>query len=648
MDKSNSKCGLFLCKCGTNVANFMDLEDIAKWAQSRGDMAYVETHELLCSPAGKNFVEEKLKSQPGIKAVFGACSPKMHEKTFQQAALRAGQNIADIHMANIREQCAWVTQDKDEATAKAKSLLNAAISRSSFHESLQPQSMECSTDVVIIGGGIAGIEAAITAANAGRKVTIVEREISLGGNLIKTEEVAPNMECAPCLLAPRLAEVKENDNITVISNAEVQDVLGFFGNFQVIVKQKPRYVTDTCIGCEECFGVCPVSVKSSFHLGLGDRKAVYTAFPGSVPAAAAIDAQACKRLNGQECDECAKICPFQSINFEDKEQILEITAGAVIAATGVREHRPAAAQLGLGKLDNVYTVAEYDRIASSNGCYQGQIKLKDGSEPKSLAVIHCAGSLQEGELPYCSGICCSLAAKAGEFLRKQVPGAQITNIHDRLVFPSPSMHSFFEKQKKEGTAFVKCTDLKAVAVTQQGASLKVSAPGMQPIIVDMVVLAAGMEPSAGAGPLAQKLNVELTSYGFLKADHAILHETGTSLDGIYTAGASAAPCDAATAITRAQAAAGDAISKLIPGKNIELELMPAFIDENICAGCKLCISVCPYKAITRDAEKNVAVVNASICRGCGTCAATCPSGAATARHFTNQQIQAEIGGVINV
>ncbi|MFC1586385.1 4Fe-4S dicluster domain-containing protein [Fibrobacterota bacterium] len=648
MAKEKGKTGLFLCRCGTNVAGFMDLENVEDWAKAREEVAFVEFHDLLCSPAGKKFAEEKIAEEKADYYVVAGCSPKAHEKTFQQAAAGAGANMAKVHMANIREQCGWVTSDKAEATEKAKSLIHAAFRRVAYHQDLEPNQIECLTDIVVIGGGLAGMEAAIMAARAGRKVTIIDREISLGGQIIQVEEVAPNMECAPCLLAPRLSEIKDHENITVVSNAEVTDVLGFFGNFTVKAKKKARYVNETCIGCEECFAACPVSVKSDFHLGLGERKAIHTLFPGSVPAMAVIDKKNCTYFKDSSCDACVKACPFQSIDFEEKDQELEIQAGSVIIATGYGMVDPAVLEpLGYGSIENVYLMGEFERLSSSNGPTGGEIKLRNGGKPRSAAIIHCAGSLSEKGLPYCSGTCCVLADKAGALLRHQNPDMEVYNIHGPLVYSDPEEQAFHHKQVEAGSRYVGTDDLASIVVKALDGGIEISGGGMEAVTVDMVVLSTGMAPAPGAEALAEMLNIERDARGFFKADHAILHATGSTLDGINLAGCCASPCNAAASVTRAQAAAGDALSRLIPGRKIDLEVMTCYIDPDVCAGCKLCISVCPYKAVSFDEEKNISAVNEAICRGCGTCAASCPSLAAAAKHYTNEQIYAEIGGTLH-
>jgi heterodisulfide reductase subunit A len=624
------------------------MDVLSKWVEDQADISWVKMHELLCAPAGKDFVKEVIEKEPCDSIIIAACSPKMHENTFRDVAEEKGYNCAHVNMVNIREQAAWVTPDPEEAIKKAKALVAAGLKRAQKNEDLTAQTMECQTDIVVVGGGIAGIEAAIMLADAGRNVTMIEKDISLGGKVILTEEVAPAMECAPCLLAPRLSAVRDHKNITVVTNAEVTDVLGFFGNFTVKAKRKARYVTSACIGCEACFEVCPVSVSSAFHLGMGEHKAVYTAFPGSVPAAAVIDSEACRHFSDGSCSACKEACPFGAIDFEDSDEQIEITAGAVILATGGGDPEVTSFYGGLGKEDNVLTMPQFERLAASNGPTGGEIQLVDGSMPKSIAIVNCAGSLREDGVPYCSGICCTNALKAGDFFRKKVPGGSVITIYDRLVFATPAQQHFFKEQLKEGVKMVHTDDLTSTVITKKNGKLSVTAQGVaEPIEVDMVVLSTGMGPSSSAAEIAEMTAVDRDAFGFFKPGHALLQSTTTTIDGIYSAGSCASPCDVPTAITRAQAVAGDVLSKLIPGKKLELETMTAFIDEELCAGCKMCIAVCPYKAVTFDKEKAISVVNEAICRGCGTCAATCPSGAAHARHFTNRQISAELKGVLN-
>ncbi|MBN2443144.1 MAG: CoB--CoM heterodisulfide reductase iron-sulfur subunit A family protein [Spirochaetales bacterium] len=642
---------LFLCKCASNISKQVDFSRIKQWLRKGTDVDVCVTGNLLCSPKEKELFVKALKHYKPIKSIIIAgCSPKQHEKTFQNLAESAGVNMSKVQFANIREHCAYVTKDPLEATDKAKHIINAAIKRSFKAEDLTKMTMKVRTEVVIIGGGIAGIEAALTLSRAGRKVYIIDKNISLGGAVIQTEEVAPYMDCAPCLLAPVLSQIREDKNIEVITNGVVEDILGFFGNFKVKVRKRSRFIKDNCIGCEECFEVCPEDVPYDFHRGLGTRKAIYTLFAGSVPQTAAIDKDHCRHFTNGSCSACEEVCPFQSIDFTREDEHLTLLAGSIIVATGFSLPAPEAlVHLGYGTLKNVYTSAEFERLASSNGPTEGAIVLKNGKEPGRIAVIHCAGSLDEHGIPYCSGICCTHACKIGEMIRKVRPGTIVYNIHKDLVFPDPMSFNFYQHQKKEGTEFIYCKDLSTVRISEveEKGNLNVACEGLILHDIDMVVLVTGMKPAAGTDKLADMLHCVLTPHNYLAPDHSLLHMTGTTIDGVYMAGCAVKPSNVPDSITQARAAAGDILSKLIPDKEIELEVMTAYINPEKCGGCKLCLTVCPYKAITFDPEKQISVVNEAICRGCGTCVATCPGNAAKAKHFTDEQIFAEIEGMLD-
>ncbi len=648
MPNPKPRLGLVLCSCGNNISETIDLDAIAAWAKNDSRISLIVQHELLCSPDGKRFLEETLKKNKLTHVVIAACSPRMHEQTFRTVAERTEVNPGMVQMANIREHDAWVTTDKAAATQKAIQLIKAAVTRSALQENLEQRSVPCNTDVVIIGGGIAGMEAALLASAAGRKVTIIEKNISLGGRVIHFEELAPNMECAPCLLSPRLFKIRDDANIKVVPYAEVLDVLGFYGNFTVKVKQKARYVKESCIGCEACFDVCPVSVKSDFHLGMGDRKAIYTLFSGSVPASAIIDHDHCLHFKDGSCRACAEVCPFLSVDFDDKDQVFEIPAGAIVVATGFEPFAsPELSRLGWGRLPNVYTLPQIERLLSSNGPTQSQLRLANGDKPASIAILHCAGSLSEKGLPYCSGFCCLSSLKIGEQYRKQNADAKIIHVHDRLVFQQPDAQRFYEHERHSGTQWVVSHALDQLHVEQAGSQLTISGPDIASFTVDLVVLVTGGAPPKGIAELATMLNVELTPDGFFKPDHYFLRGMGSTSDGIYAVGGSIGPVLVRDAIFQAQAASGEVISRLVPGRTVDLESMTACIDSDRCAGCKMCISVCPYKAIEFDAERVISRINEAICHGCGTCAANCPSGAAKAKNFTQSQLEAELDGILN-
>lgn len=638
---------LFLCKCGPNMGEDLDFEELQRWAEGREEFGAVHVHELLCTPQGQEAYKELLADRDTDVIVAG-CSPKMHEKTFRELTEEVGLNLAQVQMANIREHCAWVTADVGEATTKAKALIHAATLRTREAEPLERRTMEVITDLLVIGGGMAGIEAALTAANAGRKVTIVDREISLGGAVIKLEEVAPTMECGPCVLAPPLSDVRDHPNIDVITGAEITEILGFLGNFTVKIHQGARYVDDSCISCEACFEVCPVDVESRFHHGLGTHKAIYTLFAGSVPLAAAIDADHCLQFKDGSCDACVPACPFESIQFGDQEQDHEISVGSIVVATGFEPGEVTSVTgLAEGRPHDVYTLTEFERIVSSNGPCDREILCADGKPPSSIAIVFCAGSRRDDGVPYCSGICCTNAIKAAIVAHELLPDVELTCLYRDMVFPGPKAQRLLEEARAAGVRFERCEELLDARVERTGGGVLVRAGGQPVVTADLVLLSNGLRPAAGTAALAEMLHAELRPDGYYCADNDLLHATGTTIDGVYVAGCACGPCDLGTAVTQGRAAAGEALSKLREGVEIELEYITADIDEALCAGCKLCTIVCPYRAILYDPVAGVSRVNEAICHGCGTCASSCPSGAARAKHFSDAQLLAEIKGVIH-
>ncbi|MHC4473461.1 MAG: FAD-dependent oxidoreductase, partial [Planctomycetota bacterium] len=489
MRGNGRNAALFLCGCGPNIAEHVDLEEIREWATERLGPTFIETHDLLCSPAGREMFRDSLANSGVDFAVVAACTPKMHELTFRTLAAEAGLNQAHVQIANLREQCAWVTKDRAAATEKAKALILAAFRRAEFAEPLESPSMEVVTDLIVIGGGVAGIEAALTASQAGRKVTLVERDISLGGGLIRSEEVAPTGECSPCLLAPRLSAVRDDPNIEVVANAEVTEVLGFYGNFTAKIRKRPRYVQDSCIGCAACFEECPVEVESSFHLGLSTRKAIHVLFPGSAPAAAAIDVEHCLHFVDGSCEACVPACPFSSIDFDEREEEMTISAGAVIVATGVAPAGvDAFPKLAHGLAEDVYTLPEFDRLACSNGPTGGKILTRAGRPPASVAFVHCAGSLREDGVAWCSGTCCAAALQAARLTRRQLPDAAVVQIHGDLVLPGPGHARLLGQAREEGVTLVRCSDVGSLEVESAEEGIWVRGKGIDPVPAEMVVL----------------------------------------------------------------------------------------------------------------------------------------------------------------
>jgi heterodisulfide reductase subunit A len=640
-----NRIGVFLCDCGENIGGVIDLDALEMELEQRGEVAFVARHNLLCSPDGKQFFIDRMKEGEATHAVVAACSPKDHESDFQGCLEQVDINKFLLQMANVREHCTWVTGgDAEGAERKSRAMIAAAVKRVVLHEGLEEKEIECCPDVIVIGGGLAGIEAALLAAQGDRKVTLIESAPSIGGRLPEYEEVAPTMECAPCMISPRLSALDEHPGVEILTHAEVTRILGYLGNFEVQLTRRARRVNpDLCIGCDECMSVCPREVDAELDRGLGMRKAIYVPFPGSVPNCAVIDRAACLRDQGTECNACAAACPMEAVDFEEEDDNLELRAGAIVLATGFDQFDPSSIPfLGYGQYPDVYTLAEFERLTASNGPTGGKVVKRDGVPPESIAFIHCVG---RGTLGYCSGLCCQAALKSGILAGRE---AKVVHLHTDLTVAGPAGAALHRKAEEKGAELIRISDTEAVSVLLEGGKYTVNCGEIPSLRVDMVVLVTGAVPGRSTETLAGMLDLARDPAGFLSADHPVLRPAQASLDGVFIAGCAAGPKTTTASIVQGQAAAGGALARLQPGRKIKLQPIVAHADEDLCSGCLICISVCPYKAGALNEETRRAEVNEVLCQGCGTCVATCPSGAASARHFTDEQISAEIKEVLHV
>lgn len=645
------KTGVYICKCSTNIAEKVDVDALVKEFGEMDGVAVAKSHALLCSDDGKRFLEEEIRNEGLTRLVVAACSPREHERTFRGVCERAGMNPFLMQMVNIREQCAWMTDDPAQATAKARSMTRAALARVALQEPLDAPALDANTDALVIGAGVAGMIAAQQLAKSGRKVFLVEKTPWIGGMVVRYEDVFPNLECAPCMLEPIMDEVLHDENIEVLTNSEVADVRGFLGNFDITIKKKARHVVpDACFGCAVCYEACPVSAPNEYDEGLGRRHAIYVPFAGALPNVPAIDENLCLRFKGEDCNLCAESCGFGAVTFDDADETVERTAGAVIIATGAGTYDVStAAALGYGRLPGVITTLELERIISSTGPTEGKVLMAKDQPPQRVAFVHCAGSRGEHACNYCSEICCLTALKLGHLLKKKCPDAQTAHFYADWCLPGKRGQALYDKIAAEGAEFFHISGPGMVKVAPaNGGSLEVSALAaggdMVKEVFDMVVLSTAIVPGADTAPLSQMFQVDLDDHGFFKEEHGSVKAVSTNMEGVFVAGSAGGPGDIRAATTSGKAAAGEILAALVPGRKLELEAATALIDDSLCTGCRICNSMCPYKAISFDDEKNVSKVNEVLCRGCGTCVSACPGRAASGRHFTSEQICAEIAG----
>lgn len=647
------RIGVYICECGPNIKDAIDLDALVAYAAGLDGVVTAKPFGLLCSAEGQGFIEAQIREARLSRVVIAACSPKEHEHTFRSALQRAGLNPFFLQIANIREQCAWTVDDKAAATEKAKRMVAAAVRRVLHHEPLEVEEIECVADVLVVGAGVAGINAALTLAQKGRKVYLVERRPCIGGKVAQYEEIFPGMECASCVLDPVLDEVLHNEQIEVLTCAEVEEVLGFYGNFITKVRKKARMVdVAACIGCQACFDACPVSVKNEYNEGLDERKAVYIPYAGALPNVAVIDRAHCVRFQGKTCTACQAACPFGAIDYEAGDEVVKLKVGAIVLATGFDLLDPGkVAGSGYGEGDDVYTGLELERLLSATGPSEGKVVLRNGRSPERIALIHCVGSRTAKYHDYCSGVCCTYLTKFAHQLHDRCPEAVITHFFSDLCFPEPAAQAFFHRVSAEdGVEPLRLKTVDSLRVVSQAGKTFVRYEDTRgesgSVPVDMVVLAPAMEGTADAEAVARVFDVSLGAGNFIEGQDTVVAPVSSVREGIFIAGCAGGPKDIQASVVEGQASAGRILSKLVPGEKLSLEATVCEINEAVCSGCRTCVGVCPYKAIGFDRERACARVNKVLCRGCGTCAAACPSGAAKADHFTDRQVGCEIEGLL--
>ena len=450
-----------------------------------------------------------------------------------------------------------------------------------------------------------------------------------------------------------MVSVGQHEKIELMSYSEVEEVSGYVGNFQVRVRKKARYVDeDLCTGCGLCEEKCPArKIPSEFNLGLGTRKAIYRPFPQAVPNTPVLDRDNCIYFQRDKCRACEKFCPTGAIDFEQQDQILELEVGTVILATGFDIFDPSGApQFGYG-LDNVLTGMEFERLVSADGPTGGKVLLKDGSPPKSIAILHCIGSRDEAYHEYCSRVCCMYSLKLAHLVR-ETTGADVTQVYRDMRAFGKGYEEFFNRVEHEGVVFMRRGE--EVQVAGRNGGLVVTAEDVfsganVELPVDMVVLGVGLEPRRDAGAVARIFGIGCGDVGFFTEKHPKLAPVDTASDGIFIAGACQGPKDIPDSVAQGGAAAAAALDLIDLGR-VQLEPITSFIDEDVCSGCRICIGLCPYSAIEYVGlnGRGVARVNEALCKGCGTCVSACPSGAATQRGFVDRQIFAEIEGALQL
>lgn len=645
---ADPRIGVFLCHCGSNIAGVVDIPRVLEAVRDIPNVIHAEEYKYVCSKPGQQIIKDRIREHGLTRVVIGACSPRMHESTFRQTMREAGLNPYLLEIANIREHCSWIHQDNPEAaTEKAIDLVRMSIARARLLEPLEETEVEIKKSTLVIGGGIAGISAALDLANAGFRVSLVEKNPSIGGNMARIDKTFPTLDCSSCILTPRMAEVGSHPNIELLTLARVDKVEGYVGNFTVTIKQLPRYVDiDKCTSCGDCASICPVDIPSEFDAFLAYRKAIYIPFAQAVPSAYVLDMENCLGVDAVRCGKCKTACEADAIDYDDHERLIKLDVGTIIVATGYDIFDASKKEeYGYGEFPNVVNLMEVERMLSSAGPTQGHItRPSDLSEAKRIVYVQCVGSRDERTNRYCSRVCCMTAVKQARMICEKT-GAEVYVFYIDLRSFGKGYEEFYEATAQMGVSFIRgrvgeiIEDPDSHNLTVRGEDTLLGKP-IELHDVDLVVLSTGIVPPVDVKEVAKALNLSLSPDGFLMEAHPKLRPVDSFNDGVFVAGMAQGPKDIPDTVAQAKAAAAGAMALMGRGK-ITIEPYYSVVDEDKCSGCSVCVTVCPYGAI-RINERGHAEVNPALCKGCGTCTASCTSGAIKSQHYTDGQIAAMI------
>ena len=654
------RIGFYVCHCGHNIATIVDVKAVAEYVKTLPGVCISTEYKYMCSDPGQELIQKDIKEHSLNRIIVASCSPLLHEHTFRTAVEKGGLNPYYFQMVNIRENVSWVHTDRKAATEKAKDLARAAVQRVFHHKALETKHVKIHPDVLIVGGGIAGIHAALTLANAGKKVYLVERDPTIGGHMAMFDKTFPTLDCAACILTPKMSQVKNHPNITLWTYSEVSKVDGYVGNYKISVRRKPRYINEElCVGCMDCIEKCVYKegkTPDEFNVGLSKRKPIYIPFPQATPQIVLIDRETCIEFKSGRCKKtCVEACDRKAIDFKQKEEMKEIEVGTIILTTGYQIFDATRIPFyGYGKYPNVYTSLEVERLVNASGPTGGELILRDGRHPKTVGIIHCVGSRDKNTNRWCSRTCCMYSLKLAHLLKEHTD-AEVYNFYIDIRAAGKSYEEFYDKLLDENVHFIRGRVAEvsdwAVRPSEEGKLIIRAEDTMIGIVrrvpVDMVVLAVGMEPQADSQDVRRMFNISCSTEGFFLERHPKLAPVDTFTDGIFIAGACQGPKDIPDSVAQAGAAAAQALTLIDTGE-IELEPNTAFVVQEECSGCRTCLTICPYNALSRDEVKQKAFINEALCKGCGTCVAACPSGAIKQNLFEDEMIFSEIDGLLNM
>ena len=657
------RIGVFVCWCGSNIAATVDVQAVAEAMKREPGVVYAANYQYMCSEGGQKLISDAIHEYNLTGVVICSCSPRMHEATFRKTAQRAGLNPYMVEIANIREHCSWIHKDKAEATEKAIILARTAVAKVQLNAPLTPGESPVTKRALVIGGGIAGIQTALDIADAGFEVDIVEKTPTIGGRMAQLDKTFPTLDCAACILTPKMVDAAQNEKIDLLTYSEVESVSGFVGNFTVKIRKKARYVDSTkCTGCGACTEKCPSRKGlNEFNMGLNTRGAIYIPFAQAIPNVATIDPTQCLKLKSGKCGLCEKNCSAKAIDYTQKDEIIERQYGAIVAATGFKPIDASKYdEYGYSDNPDVVTSLEFERLMNAAGPNKGVLlRPSDKQHPHDIVFIQCVGSRCDDHRgkSYCSKICCMYTAKHAMLVREKYPDTNVHVFYIDVRTPGKNFDEFYRRAVEQyGVEYIKGMVGK---VWKNGDKLMVQGSdllnGEQLLLeTDMVVLATAIEPDPSARSVATMLTASMDTNDFFTEAHAKLRPVESPTAGVFLSGTCQGPKDVPETVAQASAAASKVIGLLSKDKMITNPCV-AQSNELLCNGCSTCERVCPYGAITyvdkevRGPEvrgvKRVAQVNPAVCQGCGACTVSCPSGAMDLKGFTNREIMAEVDAI---
>lgn len=574
----NNVTGIFFYHPGNGHVSSLDFDELMNYSGIFKHVAVVWDSARF-SMWDKRFLESQIREYNLKRLVIAGYDTGMIKPFFAKVFSELKIPIENILLADFREHGAL----ENNSTELAKAIVACKILNVPFEDAARPGEVETCTDTLVIGGGIAGIQASLEIANADQVVHLVEKTGTIGGHMAMFDKTFPTLDCAACILTPKMVEVGQHANINLMTYSEIKSVEGEPGCYKVKILKKARRVDPAkCIGCGTCSEKCPSKTFSEFDAGTTLRKAIYIPFPQAVPNKYLIDEENCRHVQGQKCGVCVKVCPVSDcINLDAKDQEVEITVGNIIVATGFKVFdAKRAEQFGYGKFPNVLTSLEFERLINAAGPTGGNItfRTKDkkgnwifttGADvPDSVAIIHCIGSRDENYNAYCSKVCCMYSLKLAHLVKEKLPDAEVYEHYIDMRAFGKGYEEFYERIKNEGiniirgrTATVESTNGELIIRSED-----IENDRLIEQKVEMVILAVGLEPNDDAQKLADMLGIETDKYGWLEEIHQISDPVNTQVGGVAIAGLCQGPKDIPDTVAQASAAASRVLQSILNKK----------------------------------------------------------------------------------